>query len=124
MNDKQTGLMLALPFPDPVLNPNRREHWAVKRRAAAPLREACFYLAKQRGVELDPGRQYTVKLLFCPPNNRRRDRDNLLASYKAGLDGLCLALGIDDSNIHPIPEIGPVVKPTGKVEVVIYETGG
>ena len=32
-----------------------------------------------------------------------------------------LGLGIDDATIHPIPEIGPVVHPLGKVEVSIVE---
>lgn len=124
LETKPNGIMLSLPFPDPILNPNAHVHWSKKNRARYDLKEACYYLILERGVKLDPDRHYTVSLTFCPPNNRKRDRDNLLAAYKAGLDGMCLALGIDDSTIHPVPEIGPVVSPLGKVEVSIVEKIG
>lgn len=126
IDEKPNGIMLSLPFPDKILNPNVHVHWSKKNRARVELRESCFYMVKERGVELrlDPQKHYTVTMLFCPPDNRRRDRDNLLASYKSGLDGMCRALGIDDSMIHPLPEIGPVVSPLGKVEVSIFEKIG
>lgn len=48
-----------------------------------------------------------VELVFRPPpDHRERDRDNLLASMKAGLDGVASALQIDDSRFRPIPDIG------------------
>lgn len=120
MDNKQNGLQLVLPFPDGHLSPNRSKslHWAVRARYARDLKDACFYLTSQRGVELKKGVEYDVILLFCPPDRRTRDRDNLLAAYKAGLDGMCLALGIDDAQLHQIPEIGPVVE-GGKVEITI-----
>lgn len=34
---------------------------------------------------------------FLPPDRRRRDMDNLLASCKGLLDGIADALGVDDS---------------------------
>jgi crossover junction endodeoxyribonuclease RusA len=37
------------------------------------------------------------KIAFLPPDNHRRDLDNMIASFKAGLDGLSDAIGIDDS---------------------------
>lgn len=33
---------------------------------------------------------------FHPPDKRRRDLDNMLASIKAGVDGIADALGVDD----------------------------
>lgn len=33
---------------------------------------------------------------FYPPDNRRRDTDNMLASIKVGLDGIAAASGVDD----------------------------
>ena len=38
-----------------------------------------------------------VAITFCPPNKRRRDLDNIIASFKAGSDGIADGLGIDDS---------------------------
>jgi len=123
---RPNGIMLSLPFPNSALMPNRarKQHWSKTHGEYTALRDACFYLVKLRGLELDPQKHYTVNLTFCPPDRRKRDRDNLLAAYKAGLDGMCLGLGIDDAIIHPIPEIGPVVHPLGKVEVSIVEKTG
>jgi crossover junction endodeoxyribonuclease RusA len=47
-----------------------------------------------------------VSLDFRPPDRRRRDLDNLLASMKAGLDGLADALGVDDSRWRLAIEMG------------------
>jgi len=38
-----------------------------------------------------------VKVTFFPPDKRRRDLDNMLASLKSGLDGVSDVVGIDDS---------------------------
>ena len=38
-----------------------------------------------------------LKITFVPPNRRASDLDNMLASLKSGLDGLCDVLGVDDS---------------------------
>lgn len=46
---------------------------------------------------------------FCPPDRKRRDVDNMLASIKSGLDGVADAIGQDDSQwqTHTITR-GPV----------------
>ena len=53
------------------------------------------------GAVARPGRmdaeRLHLKITFAPPNRRARDLDNLLASLKSGLDGLCDVLGVDDS---------------------------
>lgn len=126
IEEKPNGLHLLLPFPHSKLLPNwaRKQHWRVTHSFYVELRDSCYYLTRQRAMELDQDKEYTVSLLFCPPDKRTRDRDNLQAAYKAGLDGMCRALGIDDSRIHPVSEIGPVMKPLGKVEVRIVEKTG
>lgn len=60
-----------------------------------------------------------VHIRFVPPNRKRRDWDNLIASMKAGFDGLVDVLKVDDSQwvvSHEIDqhEIGGFVK----VEVI------
>jgi crossover junction endodeoxyribonuclease RusA len=37
-----------------------------------------------------------LTIAFCPPDNRRRDLDNMLASFKHGIDAISEAIGIDD----------------------------
>lgn len=120
MNEKPNGVLLQLPFPDPILNPNKHvSHWA-KNAPRKAAREAAYYIALETGTKLDPEKEYLVTLLFCPPTHAHYDRDNLLASIKSALDGMCRGFGIDDRKIHPIPDLGPVVQ-HGKVEVTIVE---
>ena len=109
-----------LPFPDPILNPNKHVHWAKKNHARKAAKEAGFYLALEKSVQLETGKRYEVKLVFCPPDQRSRDLDNLTASMKPALDGMCRGFGIDDKQIRPVPDWGPIVA-GGKVEVTIIE---
>jgi len=51
---------------------------------------------------------------FFPPDRRARDDDNIIASFKAGRDGLALALGIDDKRFVLRPfvqdKVGGIIK--------------
>jgi len=123
MNDEPNGLHLNLVWPPSILNPNVKAHWGKKYRHKTALFDAWFYDTFNHGVKLDPEKRYKVDMIFCPPDKRVRDTDNLIAACKAGLDGMCKALGIDDSHIRTIPDWGPVVE-HGKVEVVIVEEIG
>jgi len=59
------------------------------------------------------------------PNARRHDRDNLLARMKAGIDGVCDALGIDDSRFAAVTvQAGAVTRPDGCVWVRIAKAAG
>lgn len=64
-------------------------------------------------ISSNPGRLH-LWLDFYPPDRRHRDDDNLVASFKAGRDGVALALGIDDRRFicHPMvmDEIGGYIK--------------
>ena len=88
--------ILDLPWPPAVLSPNARSHWSKKSRAAKAYRAACHLLCKAAGMQAPAGRALLM-LEFVPPDNRRRDDDNCLASFKSGRDGLADAWGIDDS---------------------------
>lgn len=79
------------------LSPNWRGHWSGKARAKKRLRAAWAASALEQGVRRIVADRLTVRLTFVPPDKRARDLDNLLASCKAGLDGLADVLGVDDS---------------------------
>ena len=49
-------------------------------------------------------------MTFCPPDHRRRDLDNIIASMKAANDGIADALGIDDSRFISTYSMGSPVK--------------
>lgn len=98
-------LTITLPFPPAELSPNRKhgKHWAATHGAKAKYRNDCWVLALQaaRGF-VAPAGDIAVRLTFVQPDRRRRDRDNLLAACKAGLDGVAAALKVDDSQFEPV----------------------
>lgn len=90
---------LELPWPPRQLSPNAREHWGTLAKVKKSYRARCAGIARVAGVRaLVTGKDALgVHLTFLPPDRRPRDWDNLVASMKAGLDGLADALGVDDS---------------------------
>lgn len=87
--------MIDLPFPPSILNPNSRPHWAKKARAVRVYKMQCFALLSQHRTDL--AGQHAFEIRFSPPDERRRDTDNMLAASKAALDALSAVCGIDDS---------------------------
>jgi crossover junction endodeoxyribonuclease RusA len=108
---------ILLPWPASALSPNARGHWSRRSRAAKAYRMQCFLFAKKAGLVAPEGR-ILLQLEFLPPTARRRDDDNLLASFKAGRDGLADALGIDDSLFVSQVQIGEV-RPGGAGRVTL-----
>lgn len=90
-------MRIVLPWPTSDLSPNARGHWAIKARAKKAYRAACAAQARSQGLTRMDAERLHLKITFVPPNRRARDLDNLLASLKSGLDGLCDVLGVDDS---------------------------
>lgn len=104
-------MIVTLPWPPTTLSPNSRAHWAAKARAAKKYRRDCGYatVGARGGVSLPANIIMTVT--FRPPNARPRDADNLLASIKSGIDGLCDALAINDRQFMQITvRFGEVAK--------------
>lgn len=91
--------MVELPWPAKELSPNARQHWAAAAKAKKAYRARCRLLGEASGLSLVPkvSQAVGVHLTFVPPDRRARDWDNLVASMKAGLDGLSDAMGVDDS---------------------------
>lgn len=120
-------LRVELPFPPAELSPNKRLHWAKKARVVAKYRGECTWLTELsearrhiagRAVRFPGDGEISVSLTFCPPNKRRRDLDNMIASAKSLLDGVATALAVDDSRFALTCRKGKVVK-GGKVIVEI-----
>lgn len=104
-----------LPWPPKELNPNqlRRLHWSVRSKKMSEYKDACYLIAKVSGIK--PVKNPLLLIDFYPPNKARRDVDNCLSACKAGIDGLALALGMDDSlfknyHIRLMDQIGGMVK--------------
>lgn len=86
--------MLTLPWYPKELNPNSSCHFHVKAKKKAIYKNECYWLTKMANI---PKADYKeLSIIFYKPNKRYMDLDNMLASIKSGLDGMCLALEIDD----------------------------
>jgi crossover junction endodeoxyribonuclease RusA len=86
-----------LPWPPPVLSPNRRVHWATLARAKRIYRTAWAYEAMLQGAMKMDAEALHLTITFYAPTRRAYDLDNALARIKNGLDGLADVLGVDDS---------------------------
>lgn len=94
-------------------SPNWRGHWRKRYQAGRVYQLAVFFSCVDRrnrgyveGISF-PFTKARLDLTFIFPEQRRRDRDNLIASFKPGLDGIVAsALLLDDDAEHL--EIGKV----------------
>ena len=100
-------------LPPVTSSPNWRGHWAPQRKGARVYHNAVFYCcvdARNRGYREGMSFPFTkarLNLTFVFPEQRRRDRDNLLARFKPGLDAIVDAgLLLDDDAKHL--EIGEI----------------
>lgn len=72
-----------------------------------------------------------LSLLYLTPDKRHRDCDNMLAASKALLDGVALAMGIDDKRFKPVmvdwahgpDKVGALIVAVGveMVQAVMFE---
>ncbi|MBA7677606.1 hypothetical protein ES703_85866 [subsurface metagenome] len=109
---------IEVPFLPPVeYSPNSRCYWAGKHKAGKVYHDAVYYCcvdARNRGYREGisfPFVKAKLDLTFIFPQQRRRDRDNLLARFKPGLDGIVDAeLLLDDDAEHlVIGKVDPLV---------------
>jgi crossover junction endodeoxyribonuclease RusA len=90
--------MISLPYPPVKLSPNSRCHWAQKARVFKSYKFQCFAVLSQHRPALW-GRD-SFELRFLPPDRYRRDLDNALSAFKAGIDALSDVCGVDDSKFN------------------------
>lgn len=96
--------MIALPWPPPYLSPNARKHWAEKHRAFKNYKAQCMWAMLAHTKALKGKAVFTIT--FCPPDNHRRDRDNMIASFKAGQDAIAAVTGVDDRHFVVTYRVG------------------
>jgi len=111
-------MTVTLGWPSRALSPNARTHWGTLARAKKAARIEGFYAATS-GLLPDDVASISIQVTFIPPNTRRIDLDNCIASIKPHLDGISDAIGIDDSRwIWAAPVIAKPEKP-GSVVVTL-----
>lgn len=115
-------MTITFPWPNSKLNPNARLHWAQLAKAKAAARGEAMYTVKAQmplhvRQSVSQGQEpIPMTIRFFPPDNRRRDDDNMVASFKALRDGIADALGVDDRRFRPNYVFADPMKP-GKIEV-------
>ena len=112
---------VTLPWPHRDLSPNARAHYQEKAKKVKRYRADSKLLCTGL-VQATAGVPESVHatLTFHPPDKRRRDMDNMLASLKPGLDGVVDAIGVDDSKWTLTLQRGEPV-PGGCVHISVEE---
>jgi Holliday junction resolvase RusA-like endonuclease len=96
-----------LPFPAKELFPNKKngKHWGATNAIKVAQKDTAFWLTraeqKKTGWKDESG-NIPISLLFLTPDRRKRDVDNMLAASKSILDGISLALEVDDCRFRPV----------------------
>ncbi len=108
---------IILSWPDKRLSPNARGHWAAKAKAASNYRREGYISAKASGAVIDWDGKIHAFIDFYPPDKRRRDDDNLIASFKSARDGIAEALGVDDKRFITHPLVREETAKAGRVVV-------
>ncbi|WP_397586786.1 hypothetical protein [Sphingobium fuliginis] len=115
-------ITVSLPWPPSALRPNASSPgaWRVKQTAAKRYKADCRILCIANGIEPVSLDAAHLTIRFCPPDARRRDLDNMLASFKQGIDAISESIGIDDYRFGFTIVRGAPVK-GGCVHVTINE---
>lgn len=117
-------MIVTLPWPDKRLSPNARMHWAALAKVKQEARQNAHWAvladvpANYREQVVEGDGKIPLEITFYPPDNRRRDDDNMVASFKAYRDGLADGLFVDDRRFRPHYIFADAEKP-GRIEVFI-----
>lgn len=111
--------VVRLPWTSPPLSLNSREHWAHKARVTQQVRTTTAWLCNGLGR----ANRVRVTLTYIPRDSRRRDADNLVATYKPICDGIVDAgVVTDDDPLHMVkvmPHIAPADPNDPRMELTI-----
>lgn len=91
-------VQVELDWPPRACMPNSGAHVHARTRERRRQRRAAAGAALV-AAELPQG-PLAVRLVFTPPDRRRRDLDNLIAAMKGAIDGVFEANGRDDADVQ------------------------
>ena len=90
-------MIVILPWPHAGLSPNARVHRMKLVSLKRKYRSQCAWECQIQNLRKIDAEYLHITITFHPPDKRRRDLDNMLASIKSGLDGVADIVGVDDS---------------------------
>jgi len=117
-----TARKISLPWPPKGLSPNDRKHRLAVAGKRRKYRADCAWSTIAAGIRRIEAPALRVRITFHPPDARARDRDNMLASIKSGLDGVADVIGIDDSRWELVIAVGEPVR-CGRVDLLLEPVG-
>lgn len=114
-------MKIILPFPSRKLSPNYHAGWRAKEveRSAAYSHGYKAALIAKRSESFVYADEYQVNIAICPPDRRHRDIDNIHASLKHYIDGVCEILEINDRQFRKVSLTLGEVRKGGQVEMDI-----
>lgn len=112
------GHNVDLPWPHKDLSPNAHIGWKAKHRRRHAFRHTCAWACAAQRLRKIEADRVKATITFSPPDARRRDIDNMLASMKAGIDAVAEAIGVDDSRWNiTIRRASPVKNGNVQIEI-------
>lgn len=118
--------MIILQWPDRVLHPNARPHWATKAKAAKLARKDGYYRAMLAGYSKASVANYDGMLHlwidFYAKTRNYPDADGCLSSLKPHIDGIADALCINDRRFVFHPYVKDETVKGGKVTIKITKS--
>lgn len=112
---------IRLPLVKP-LSLNDRKHWRVKARETSELRGGARLMIRQ--ARIPQHERIAVGLVYYPPDRRRRDADNLVATLKVAADA-CVDEGLcaDDTPQFMVKSMPEIAEPDGDPRLVLIVRG-
>lgn len=107
------------PFPPAKLTPHAKGHWRPKAEVTREFRNRCGWLAKKQGLKPMNASTIEATITIHRPD-RRRDYQNCIAAFKAGIDGIADVIGIDDRYWKQTWVEGELDRPDGSVVVEFH----
>lgn len=98
---------IRLPWPRPPLSLNDRSHWAIRSRKTRNVRAVATAFVK--AAHVPHSARIRVALTYHPRDGRRRDEDNVVATYKALCDGIVDAGVVPDDTPEFMAKEMPVI---------------
>ena len=118
----QKHFQIELPWPHKDLSPNARICYMALARLRKEAKNTAFMFARKamhasKVGHVRPAGKINVQLVPVPPTRASQDEDNLLAKMKAALDGIALAMKVDDKKFHFLEQVWLPAKKPGRVIV-------
>jgi hypothetical protein len=90
-----TEWTIRLPWPHKNLSSNTHIHWSKRYMSVRAARFAAAMLTREAGAIGD-----ILEFTYHPPDNRKRDAQNMPDMLKASIDGIADAMGRDDNDFR------------------------